>query len=140
MRQDVVDAVQEFAQQDAVLCAPLDEETWVLVPRVNGCPLVFQDMGDAVAIRTGFDVEVVVDCEEEGSHQTIREVVLSLVNGKSVEVLSGVYRNRLAPCGYKVEFPGGSMKELGAGRKTFTVRLPQWNKRGDLATPRASSP
>lgn len=128
MRQDVVKIIQDFEEKDDVLFAQLDEATWVLVPKLSGCPLVFLDMGESVAIRTGFDVEVNVDYEEEGSGQLIYEIILALMNGSSVETLSGVYRNRLAPSGYNVEYPSGAMREYGDGKKTYTVRLPPWNK------------
>lgn len=128
MRQDVVKIIQDFEESGAVLFAELDEATWVLVPKIKGCPLVFMDMGESVAIRTGLDVVVNVDYEEEDSGQLIYEIILALMNGDSVETLSGVYRSRLAPSGYTVEYPSGAMREYGDGKKHYTVRLPPWNK------------
>ncbi|MEU6110783.1 hypothetical protein ABZ853_20550 [Streptomyces albidoflavus] len=130
MRGEAVDVIRGFEEAGAVLYAPLADGGCVLVPEGGGCPLVFQEKGDALAIRTGYDVEITLDPVEEGFGRTLHEVVVALTDGGAVERLGSVYRDRLAPLGYRVEYSGGSMEESGEGKRRFSVRLPVWERAG----------
>ncbi|GAA0475565.1 hypothetical protein [Streptomyces olivaceiscleroticus] len=129
MRQDVWEAIQSFAAPGRIAFRELDESTSILVPLESGSPIVFTDMGDSVSMRTGLDLNVLVDYEEDSAVATVKEVISALTDGHAVERLRASYRDRLTPCGYKVEYPSGNMQERDTERTTrqYTVRLPVWN-------------
>ncbi|GAA2068616.1 hypothetical protein GCM10009801_17010 [Streptomyces albiaxialis] len=128
MRADIVEVVRSFESEGRVLFAQAGAGAVVLVPEDSGCAIVVQERGDALTVRTGLDIEIGLDPEEAEFPALLREVLTALQRGEAAERLSTVYRNRLAPAGYTVEYPGGSMSEHGdrPGRQ-FTVRLPPWN-------------
>ncbi|MFF8566618.1 hypothetical protein ACF06N_16840 [Streptomyces albidoflavus] len=145
VRGEAVEVIRGFEEAGVVLYAPLADGGCVLVPEGGGCPLVFQERGDVLAVRTGYDVEITLDPAEEEFGRTLHEVVVALMSGGAVERLGSVYRNRLAPLGYQVEYPGGSMEELGEtggpgeGKRRFSVRPPRWEPYGRYVVTRPTS-
>ncbi|WP_157847690.1 hypothetical protein [Streptomyces violens] len=128
MRDDVVAIIRSFEQSGKVIFRQLDEHTWILVPTETGCPIVFDDLGDSLVMRTGIDVRVTMDYELETSRDALPEVIEALTNGQTAERFETAYRNRLSPSGYKIEYPSGSQMESGERQgREYSVRLPAWN-------------
>ncbi|WP_225843607.1 hypothetical protein [Streptomyces albus] len=128
MLPEIVEVIRAFEVADQVLFSQVDSSTAVLIPEDSGCAVIVQDRGDTVTVRTGLDVSVNIDPEEEDFTVLLRDLLAALRDGKAEERLATVYRNRLAPDGYKVEYASGSMQEFGerSGRE-YAVRLPAWN-------------
>ncbi|MGI5470003.1 hypothetical protein [Streptomyces sp. CA-132043] len=128
MRDGVVSIIRSFEEDGKVIFRQLDEHAWILVPVETGCPIVFDDLGDSLVMRTGIDVRVSMDYELEASRETLPEVIAALANGQAAERFATTYRNRLSPSGYKIEYPSGSQLESGEHQgREYSVRLPAWN-------------
>ncbi|MGW8558371.1 hypothetical protein ACWGLA_01015 [Streptomyces albidoflavus] len=86
--------------------------------------VVFRSVEAGAGMR-GEAVDVIRGFEEAGA-----VLYAPLADGGAVERLGSVYRDRLAPLGYRVEYSGGSMEESGEGKRRFSVRLPVWERAG----------
>ena len=128
MQPGIVQAIQSFEEEGKILFSQVDDSTCVLIPVESGSTILVQDLEDFLCVRTGVDIRVALDPEEDGIVDLLVEVLGSLRSGKATERFQVLYRSRIAPAGYTIEYPSGKMQEMGdrQGRE-FSVRLPEWN-------------
>lgn len=128
MLPEIVAVLRSFEVAGQVHFSQVNASTAVLVPEDSGCAVTVHDRGDSITVRTGLDVSINIDPEEEDVTVLLRGLLEALRDGRAEERLTTLHRNRLTPDGYKVEYAGGSMREFGerSGRE-YAVRLPKWN-------------
>lgn len=129
MTPEVIHIIRTFALDGKVMFHQLNEHTWVLLPVESGSPLVIQDLGGSLRLRTGHDVSIDFDYEEESSREALPEIITALQSGNAVEHFSMGPGRKLSSCGYRVNYPSGTDASINDKAKSFSARLPRWNAR-----------
>ncbi|MFJ2812932.1 hypothetical protein [Streptomyces sp. NPDC087294] len=129
MRPEVIRIFRTFELDGKVTFHQLDENTWVLLPVESGSALIVQDLGGSLRLRTGHEVVIDVDYEEESSREALPEIITALQSGNAVEHFSMGPGRKLRSCGYRVDYPSGTDSSINGRAKSVSARLPRWNAR-----------
>jgi hypothetical protein len=129
MTPEIIQIIQTFAVDGKVTFHQLNEHTWVLLPIESGSPLIIQDLGGSLRLRTGHDVRIDLDYEEESSREALPEIITALQSGNAVEHFSMGPGRKLSSCGYRVDYPSGTDTSINDKAKSASARLLRWNAR-----------